>query len=531
MLFLFRLMLMYLMGLATVAGQSQEVLRAPQRNEGEGPFAQLIIRGATLINGAGSPAIGPVDVVVEQNRITEIRVVGYPGVPIEADKRPKAQTGAREINAEGMYLLPGLIDMHGHIGGLEQGTTAEYVFKLWMGHGITTIREPLCGNGLEWTLDHKQKSEENAITAPRIEAYSIFGQGLSHGVNTPEEARAWVQSIAEKGADGIKFFGARPDIMEAALDAAKQYDLRSACHHAQLNVAWLNVLQTARMGLTTMEHWYGLPEALFTDRTLQNYPPDYNYQNEQDRFGEAGKLWQQAAPPYSAHWNEVMDTLIAMDFTIDPTFNIYEANRDLMRARTAEWHQEYTLPSLWDFFTPSRISHGSHWHNWGTEEEVNWKKNYILWMTFVNEYKNRGGRVTTGSDSGYIYQTYGFAYIRELELLREAGFHPLEVIRAATLKGAEALGREKEIGSIEVGKLADMILVSENPLANLKVLYGTGTIRLNKENKVERVGGVQYTIKDGIVFDARQLLSDVKAMVASAKQKAGIERLPQPGME
>ena len=63
-------------------------------------------------------------------------------------------------------------------------------------------------------------------------------------------------------------------------------------------------------------------------------------------------------------------------------------------------------------------------------------------MEFINEYKNRGGRVTAGSDSGFIFQLYGFAYIRELELLREAGFHPLEVIRAATLNGAEALGMD-----------------------------------------------------------------------------------------
>ena len=68
-------------------------------------------------------------------------------------------------------------------------------------------------------------------------------------------------------------------------------------------------------------------------------------------------------------------------------------------------------------------------------------------MTFINEYKNRGGRVTTGSDSGYIYKLYGFDYIRELELLQEAGFHPLEVIRAATFHGAEAL-HEAEAASV-----------------------------------------------------------------------------------
>ena len=522
------LSLLFVVHLAAAQPSSDEVPVAPERAEGEGPYPQLIIRGATLINGAGSPAVGPVDVVVEQNRIVDIRNVGYPGVPIDDSKRPVAQPDAQEIDAHGMYLLPGFIDMHGHMGGTGQGTTAEYVFKLWLAHGITTIRDPSCGNGLQWSLDHKQRSEENSITAPRIEAYSVFGQDLEGGVTTPQQARAWVQSIAKRGADGIKFFGARPDIMEAALDEAKQQGLRSACHHAQLNVAWLNALNTARMGLTSMEHWYGLPEALFTSQTIQDYPPDYNYQNEQHRFSEAGRLWKQAAAPYSDHWNAVMDELIALDFTIDPTFNIYEANRDLMRARTAEWHQDYTLPSLWKFYAPSRISHGSHWHHWGTEEEVAWKENYRLWMTFVNEYKNRGGRVTTGSDSGYIYQLYGFAYIRELELLREAGFHPLEVIRAATLKGAEALGLDQEIGSVEVGKKADMILVDENPLANLKVLYGTGTIHLNDNNQVERIGGVKYTIKDGIVYDAKQLLADVKEIVDQAKAEAGIEELVQP---
>ena len=151
-------------------------------------------------------------------------------------------------------------------------------------------------------------------------------------------------------------------------------------------------------------------------------------------------------------------------------------------------------------------------------------------MTFVNEYKNRGGRVTTGSDNGFIYQTYGFGYIRELELLREAGFHPLEVIRSATLYGAQALGQEKDLGSVEIGKLADMMIVEENPLQNLQVLYGTGAIKLTEDNKVERVGGVKYTIKDGIVYDAKKLLSDVKKMVDDEKQKTGWQ-LKQPGMQ
>jgi hypothetical protein len=211
-----------------------------------------------------------------------------------------------------------------------------------------------------------------------------------------------------------------------------------------------------------------------------------------------------------------------------PTFNIYEASRDLHRARRAEWHEDYTLPSLWRFYQPSKISHGSYWHFWGTEEEVKWKENYKLWMTFINEYKNRGGRVTTGSDSGFIFQLYGFAYIREMEMLREAGFHPLEVIRAATLNGAEALGIDDQTGSIEIGKDADFVIVEENPLKNFKVLYGTGAIKLTEDNEVVRVGGVKHTIRQGVIYDAKKLLSEVKEMVSKAKAKENF-KITQPG--
>ena len=107
-----------------------------------------------------------------------------------------------------------------------------------------------------------------------------------------------------------------------------------------------------------------------------------------------------------------------------------------------------------------------------------------------------------------------------VELLQEAGFHPLEVLQAATLNGAELVGLESEIGSLVPGKKADIVLVDENPLQNFKVLYGTGHMRLNRDSgELERVGGVRYTVKDGIVFDAEKLREDVREMVTAERER------------
>ncbi|WP_420448942.1 amidohydrolase family protein [Candidatus Palauibacter sp.] len=502
-------------------------------DEGDGPYDRLILRGVTIIDGTGAPPQGPVDIVIEGDRIASVSTVGYPGLDINEDRRPDLEiednpdASVHEIDLSGHYLMPGFVDMHAHTGGFPKAPQPEYVYKLWMGHGITTSRG--VGHGpMMWALGEKAKAARHEIVAPRMYTYVRPGEAWDQGsVDSPEKAREWVrwaaaQEVEGQKIDGLKLGSYDPPIMEALIDEAHQHGLGTVAHLGQMGVGRMTALDAAEIGLDMMTHYYGLFESMLSDYSVQDWPLDYNYQNEQHRFGNVARLWDQVDGPGSDSWNALQERFLELGFGIDPTMTIYEASRDVMAARNADWHEEYTLPSQWDFYQPSRAAHGSYWFYWGTEDEVAWRNFYKVWMQFLNEYKNRGGRVTTGSDSGFIYKLYGFDYIREFELLREAGFHPVEVIRSATLHGAQELndpkGLQPDFGMIRAGLKADFVVVEENPLQNLKVLYGTGAVKLNDETgETERVGGIKYTIKDGIVYDAKQLLADVREMVRAAK--------------
>ncbi|WMD22144.1 amidohydrolase family protein [Achromobacter seleniivolatilans] len=496
---------------------------ATGRDSGAGPYDRIVLRGATLIDGTGAPPWGVVDIVVENNRIVDIVSVGKPGMAIKPARRPAS--GDVDIDCHGKFVTPGFIDCHAHIGAPFHGANgpmpaADYVYKLWLAHGVTTIREAGSFNGLAWTLQQKQASHANEIAAPHIHAYAYFPATNDYlkTVHTPAAARDWMHHIARAGADGVKFFGAPPAIMQAALAAAKEVGLPTCCHHATLSVSRMNSLTTANWGLTSSEHMYGLPEALMEGATIQKFSQGYDYNDEYLRFSAAGATFQQAAQPGSAKWNEVLHAFLEAGHTFVPTMNVYDANRDLMRARNADWHASYTHPTLWKYFQPQRGGHGAYWYRWSVSDEVNWRDSFRRWMTFLNDYKNLGGRVCAGSDSGFMFQLYGFGFIRELELLQEAGFNALEVLRAATYAGAELLGIADEAGSIEVGKRADLLVHDVNPLDDYKVLYGTGALRLDDQtNGASWTNGLRHVIKGGVVYDPRQLLEEVKEMVAQAK--------------
>ena len=468
-------------------------------------YQRLLIRNAMVIDGAGNPARGPMDIVVEGATIASIR----PARPIDefgtgrAGAAPSEPRPDRVIDATGMYVMPGIIDVHGHIQFSRNGVPMpkDYEYKLWLAHGITTIREPGSGEGIDTIVAHAKLSAENRLTAPTIIPYATAA------ADSPDEVRTVVRTLKAKGAKGLKVFINRPDVWEALSDEAHKLDLPIA---TDLKIQEVDAVRAAQLGIRSLEHWYGVPDAAIPGP--QNFPSSYNYDNESDRFRWAGDLWRQAD---SARLSAVLDTMLAHGVTWDPTFAVYEANRDLSRARTLPWFRDYAMPQLLAFFEPDPKRHGSYHYDWTTADEVMWRDDMRIWMRWVREYARRGGNVTVGSDAGFIYHLYGFGTIREMELHQEAGFHPIEVIQQATSNGARVLGLTNT-GVVRPGFAADIAIVDGNPLHDLKVLYGLG-VDVVQDGKVVHRGGVKYTIKNGIVFDAPALLAEVREMVQRAK--------------
>ncbi|MBK9155156.1 MAG: amidohydrolase family protein [Chloracidobacterium sp.] len=465
---------------------------------------RIVVRGANVVDGSGKPAAGPFDIVIENDVITQI--VGIDPVAAAEGRARRPEKGDLDIEAEGKYVLPGLINLHGHAhdGRAGKPMPIEYVMKLWLACGITTVREAWANPKI---LEYRDKIASGTLAGPRIFAYGGFpGPNL----NTAEQVRQRVRDLKAAGYDGIKLYTMDRDLMNAMMAEAKVQGMR-VMHHT--GVEETNAWDDIRLGTTTIEHWYGIPDAAIISGR-QNFPSYYNYNDEVHRFRYAGRLWREA------DWEKLMKVLDGMaeaGVAWDPTLVIYEASRDLQRAQTNPAFAEYLHPVLEEYFRPNPANHGSYFIGWSTTDETFWKENYRIWMKALYEFGKRGGVIGTGEDAGFIYQLYGFGLVRELELHQEAGFHPLKVVQHATSNGARILGKEDSIGRIRPGYKADLIVVNGNPLENFKVLYPPGTAMV-KDGKVVQGGGIEWTIRDGVPFHAPTLAKEVRDMVAAAKR-------------
>ena len=494
-----------------------------------GPFSSLVIQNVIVIDGSGAPAIGPMDIWIENDRITRVDKSPGAGVTVGKDSAQRPQAD-RVIDGTGLYATPGLIDTHMHINDSADVPRDSYWYKLLLGSGVTTVRTFDVGEMTPAEMvAEKHRIETSNVPAPRLFVYPKWGENpdetVVHRYSDPHEARKIVNEWADLGVDGIKIRerpGILPEIFYPVADQARQRSLRLAVHIGQEGVVDLNAVKIAEGGATSIEHHYGYGEAALSNRTIQDMPAEYNYTNEEQRFIQTAHAWRQA--DREKLFGEVTDRLLARSndngFFMVPTFAAYEKQRDPGRMKTLPWFADYAPPGLSQHWWPNPRRHSSVFFESTSEKEALYEQMFRTWFEFVNAYKNRGGNVAVGSDPfGGWYSLAGFYTVRELELLQHAGFNPLEVIRAATWNGARCLGAE-DLGLIRPGYLADIVLLRENPLRDFKVYYPTGLERWDRETgEKSTIAGIKYTIKNGTVYDNEALLKEVRESVADDKTR------------
>jgi len=492
-------------------------------------YRRLVIRNATIVSGRGTPGgnramppEGPVDIVIEGNTIVDVvlmdavNAAGYG----PSFKRP---TGDKIIDAAGKYVLPGLVEMHAHLPPTRSNygpNGLDYAYRLYLGHGVTTVRDAGTGAGLTLLTEHRRLAEANQLLAPRLVLCQRWPLPLRRWDvgNTPDKARVMVREFKAMGADCVKVSkspGHYPDVLQAIADESNKLGMFTM---TDLKVSESDAAVASDAGVKSIEHWYGIPDAALTGS--QNFPTDYNYWDELDRFRFAGLLWSEA-DKNPDRLSAVIDKMIKNGTNWDPTMSVYEDNRDVWR--------NVGMPIKETLMHPAEVAagpdtsvHGAFKREWKTSDEINWKRNFQIWMKWVKTYHERGGQLTAGSDEGGIG---GIALIRELELMQEAGIHPLDVIKVATTNAYRVLGLEQHCG-IRVGCRADLAVVNGNPIDNFKVMYGRGygVAGLVPRTEQWKHGGVAWTIKDGIVFDAQGLLREVEGYVE--KERARLTARP-----
>ena len=487
-------------------------------------YNRLVIRGVTVLSGRGTPGTnramppeGPVDIVIENGTIVDM----IPMDPVNAAGYGRAfrrASGDKIIDARGMYVMPVLVEMHAHLPrpDLRYGPRSlDYAFRLYLGHGITTVRDAGSDAGIDILLAKRKLVEANQEPGPRMVLCLRWPQPLRHWDegNTPAKARAMVQKFKAMGADCIKISkspGHYPDVLEAAVDEGKQLGMFTM---VDLKVSETDARVASTAGVRSIEHWYGIPDAVLGGS--QNFPTDYNYWDELDRFRYAGLLWSEA-DKHPEQLSDLLDLMIKNGTNWDPTMSVYEDNRD--------WWRRAGLPVKETLMHPSQVaagpdsnSHGAFKTEWKTSDEINWRRNFAIWMRWVKTFHERGGLLTAGSDDGGMG---GIALIRELELMQEAGIHPIDVIKVATTNASQAMGL-KDFCGVRVGCKADLAVINGNPIDNFKVMYGRGYgfYGLVPREEQWKHGGVAWTIKDGILFDAQALLREAEGYVEQEKAR------------
>ena len=428
-----------------------------------------VLRNVTLVDGTGGAVQRGQSVVVEDGRITEV------GSNVDVPR------GAEVLDYSGHTLIPGLVGLHDHMFYTAAGgRAAQLMFsgpRLYLGSGVTTVRttgsrEPYAEINLKAEIDAgRVPGPRMHITAP----YITGGQGASRMtlLNSPEQARRFVAYWGEEGATWLKAYtNIRRAELEAVVDEAHRRGMKVTGHLCSISFT-----EALEIGIDNVEH------GLLTNT-------DYHPQKEADRcpLGNDAiiETLDVRGPEVEATFRRMIDAGVAMTSTL-PVYELFVPNRATRDVRSLEAMSD----EVREAYLAERARIDSDPNPSVTLEMF---KNS---MAYELRFVEMGGLLANGVDpTGNGGALPGYGDQRGVELLMEAEFSFSQAIQIATLNGAKILGVDDELGSIEPGKIADMVLLQGDLTGDPSIIRNTVIV-----------------FKDGVGYDSRTLLDEVRGRV------------------
>ena len=396
-----------------------------------------VLVGPTLIDGTGEPPKRNAVIIVSGNEIvtvtnqTEYYSKYYSTINNET-------TRENILNLTGKYVIPGLFDMHAHVAGVRKNSYnqdfSENALKMLLDYGVTTIRSP--AGPTDQSIALKHNVSEGIIEGPEMFTAGRLLNGpqiaipfVEKQISTEEQAREEVRNQAAAGVDYVKLYvGLPPNLVQAAIDEAHSQGIGVIGHLYM--TSWTDA---ANMGIDALTHGVPvnpslLPSGDSREQFLENGGGPFDH-----------LLWLDLLDLDSTEINEMINALVENSVPVDPTLSIYET---MLR------------DDGYGFSDP--------------QNQLRWAK--VLQLTKIMH--DKGVQILSGSDIPNFGLIPGASLHNELELLTEAGIKPLEVVAIATKNGAEALGIDNRVGTIESGKEADVIILTSNPIENISNTKG-----------------------------------------------------------